>query len=329
MKNYGRSAVSEFLDDRIVFRNLIPADPRLPSLDALRGEAGLPDDLTPRKNDPEYAWVVAGLLRRARWMDSPGTAIRRLVYLGDTRLSDGSAFTNLCQAGGWCGAVFICSEAAKSPASLETVAVASGQALFLANRWSMLSDLDRELAAQGCAVDEATAVVIDLDKTAIGARGRNAAVIDQARVEAVRETVAELLGAAFDLGSFQAAYDQLNQVEFHPFTADNQDYLAYICLILGSGLHDLPEVIESVRGGKLASFAQFIAGVDARRSMLPPGLQAIHEEIYARVQEGDPTPFKAFRRNEYQATIGRMGRMGDDTPVDTLLAYEIVITQEV
>jgi len=172
-------------------------------------------------------------------------------------------------------------------------------------------------------------VVVDLDKTALGARGRNAHTIDAARVQAVKETVAGVLGAGFNQASFQQAYDLLNQPEFHSFTADNQDYLAYICLVLGSGLYKLEEVVAQVRAGRLVTFAEFIRRVDEQRQTLGTGLVDIHTQIYANVQAGDPTPFKAFRRNEYRLTVGKMGYLPDDTPLETLLKDEIVLTQEV
>jgi hypothetical protein len=172
-------------------------------------------------------------------------------------------------------------------------------------------------------------VIVDLDKTAIGARGRNSHVIDQARIEAVRQTVESLLGEAFDLQRFLFSYNQLNQPEFHPFTADNQDYLAYICLILGSGLYDVEKIMREVRGRRLLSFRQFIDQVETHKSQLAPSLQAIHESIYANVQAGDPTPFKAFRYHEYQLTVQRMGWLPDSTPLDVLLREEIVLTHEV
>ena len=112
-------------------------------------------------------------------------------------------------------------------------------------------------------MDENTAVILDLDKTTLGARGRNDHVIDAARVAAVRLTVGALLGDAFDADKFQVAYDQLNQPEFHPFTADNQDYLAYICLIVGSGLLDRETLVDDVRAGRMAGFVPFIRAVDA------------------------------------------------------------------
>lgn len=328
MKIYGRTAVSEFLGDRVVYRNLAPADDRLPALADFRAEIGLPGGRIPRKSEPDYARAIVHLLRQARALDAPGVALERLIFIGDTRLNDGTAFANICQAGGWPGLAFIGSETADPP-RVEVVPVAAGQALYLANRWTALADFDRYCAEQGFPVDEATAVVVDLDKTALGARGRNAHVIDQARVLAVHHTVARLLGGAFDEAAFRTAYDQLNQVEFHPFTSDNQDYLAYICLILGSGLVDLATLVEDVRAGRMASFKQFIAWVEEQADVLAPGLAGIHRDIFGNVQAGDPTPFKVFRRNEYRTTIERLGRLDDSAPVEALLADEIVITQEV
>ena len=200
---------------------------------------------------------------------------------------------------------------------------------YLANRWAALDEFGRYAAAHGFPLEESTAVIVDIDKTALGARGRNGQVIDAARVQAVHHTVAALLGSAFDPQAFRTAYDLLNQPEFHPFTADNQDYLAYICLILGSGLYRLENIVDEVRGGRLASFEQFIAQVDARQGNLAPQLAEIHTQIYANVQQGDPTPFKSFRHNEYLTTIRCFGALDDDAPLEARLNQEILVTQEV
>ena len=192
-----------------------------------------------------------------------------------------------------------------------------------------MADFDRFRHGRGVPIDERTAVIVDLDKTAVGARGRNDHVIDGARVEAVRRTVGDLLGDDFDLEGFQIAYKQLNQPEFHPFTADNQDYLAYICLILGSDLYAPDSLIAEVRAGRLKSFEQFIANVDGRAGELSAELRRTHESVYNRVRQGDPTPFKVFRYNEYRTTVERMGCAADATPALERLDEEIVITQEV
>lgn len=333
MKIFGKSNVAEYLGDFIVFRNLMPLDKRLPKLSELRSKLGLSPNEIPRKHELSYARVIVELLREARRLDEPKAEIKRLVFIGDTRMSDGGAFDNICQIAGWEGIIFIGSENAQT-FEFESVLTPTGQSMVLSNRWSALNEseeynLRRYCAVRGFPIDEATAVIVDLDKTALGARGRNSAVIDQARVEAVRQTVESLLGEAFDRDSFLSSYNQLNQPEFHPFTADNQDYLAYICVILGSGLYDPEKIVREVRGKRLLSFRQFIDQVETHKAQLVPSLQAIHESIYANVQAGDPTPFKAFRYQEYRLTVQRMGWLPDTTPLDVLLREEIVLTQEV
>jgi hypothetical protein len=329
MKTYGRTSVHEFLGDFVVYRNLIPLDERLPTLDDVREQADVPEGVTPRKSQPAYARVIVQLLRAARAVDAPEAApeIKRLIYVGDTRLNDGTAFANIAHAGDWLGLAFIASEKDES-AKPEILEQADGT-LYLANRWADIETFEQFCRERDFPIDEQAAIIVDLDKTAVGARGRNDHVINQARVEAVRRTVEDLLGDAFDPVAFQTAYDELNQTEYHPFTTDNQDYLAYICLILGSGLYQLEPLAERVREGELASFEQFIGEVDERADDLVSSLREIHNRVYERVQGGDPTPFKAFRYNEFYATVERMGCLDDEASVEALLADEIVITQEV
>jgi hypothetical protein len=327
LKCFGRTTVGEFLGDSIVFRGLEPADTRLPGLTSLQPSLGLLPGRVPRKSETDYARVVVSILQEARKLEAPQTALQRLIFLGDTRMSDGTAFTNMCQVGGWPGIAFIGSEDSQPP-KVELLSQEGG-ILYLSNRWANLDEFDRYCAGHGFPVDENTAIVVDMDKTTLGARGRNAKVIDAVRVQAVRETVAELMGPDFNEAAFRRAYEILVQVEFHPFTSDNQDYLAYICLILASGLYDLESILAQVRSGELESFQQFIRQVDAQSSHLGPHLAEIHRRIYANVRLNDPTPFKAFRRNEYRITVSRMGFLSDESPVERLLQEEILITQEV
>jgi hypothetical protein len=321
---YGLTTLHEILGDFVVYRNLIPADDRLPSVVEIGKQLGLAVNGLPRKAEPEYGHVVAEMLRRARALDLPGATIRRSIYIGDTQMNDGTAFRNLCAAGGWPGWAFIGRDAMDRPPQVQI----EGD-LYVANRWSALPDFVRFVEDEGFALDEATAVVIDVDKTAIGARGRNDRVINAARVEGVKRTVADLLGPDFGEDAFQVAYDELNRSTYHPFTADNQDYLAYICLMLGTELFDLDALIDHVKAGSMRHFADLIAAVQGRRSELAgTGLESIHDDVWQRVQAGDPTPFKAFRYNEYLTTIARFGDLPGAT-VDELLAQRIVITQEV
>jgi hypothetical protein len=329
VKICGMSALSDFLEDRIVYRNLRPADDRLISLGGLGKKLGLPSDSIPRKNEHDYARVVVEILKHARQLTIPGTAIRRVVFLGDTRLLDSTAFANICIAGGWPGIAFIGSEN-PNPPKVETETVREGQTLYLSNRWADLDALFRESVANAnFPIDEHTALLIDMDKTALGARGRNAAVIDNARVAAVEETVASFLADLFNAKEFRTAYDLLVQTEFHIFTGDNQDYLAYVCLILGSGLEPLDRLVKRIRAEEIRTFHQFILEIDARKSELPAALQSIHKKIWANVRAGDPTPFKAFRYNEFRTTTAHMGCLADSASLGEFLSGEILLTREV
>ena len=325
MNTHGRTSLFEFLGDMVVFRNLEPLDPCLPRLSDLRPEVGLPPDHIPRKAEPDYARVMAHLLRTARALSRPDVEIARLLYIGDTRLLDGTAFRNIKAQGRWPGWAFIASEKMDEPKKVEL----EGD-LYLVNRWAAMVGFFAFLREQGFPLDAATAVVVDIDKTAIGARGRNDKVIDQARVAAARETAAATLGDAFREAVFREAYDTLNRPAYHPFTADNQDYLAYVCLTLGAGLYDLSALLADVESGRVACFSQFIEMID---ECLGPrvhrGVAALHRQVYANVRRGDPTPFKAFRYREYEATVARMGQAQPGLAVDELLRREIVITQEV
>jgi hypothetical protein len=201
--------------------------------------------------------------------------------------------------------------------------------LMIANRWRCLEDWLVWVRREGLAGDERTAVLVDIDKTCIGARGRNDKVIDGARVAAVRQTMEEVLGGGFDERAFLAVYDRLCQPEYHPFTADNQDYLAYISLMVMGEIVPVGEFWSEIEAGYLTGFLQFISLCDTRRQRMSAGLGQVHAEVIANVRQGDPTPFKTFRFREYFATVSRMDFLSDDTPRAELLANEITITEEV
>ena len=327
MKKYGRTSVSEFLGDFIVYRNLVPVDLRLPPLPEISESLGLMEGVIPRKTTFEYARVITYLVEQARKLDNPGSHIKRIAFIGDTRLNDGTAFLNICNSGKWPGIAFIASEQ-KEPLKYEIDQKEAGT-LFLANRWEALAEFNLFCQRREFRIDEHSAVLIDLDKTTLGARGRNDRVIDQVRLEAAAQTVGGLLGEENDPESFQTAYLHLNQTEFHAFTQDNQDYLVYICLMIGIGLFDLESLVVDVNSGRMATFDKFLVNIDQRKDELSGKLRSIHDDLTSRVQQGDPTPFKEFRYVEYKTTTARMGQMDASTPVDELLAQEITITQEV
>lgn len=314
----------DLLGDLVVFRDLNAMDPRIPGFDQAWPEMGLSGPARPRKQDPAYAQALAWLLRRGRSLNGVRDQLAELVYLGDTALADANAFRNVRGAGGWRGWAFIAAERD------ETLHVDIKDGVFVANRWNALAEFASWLLGEGATLDARTAVILDIDKTALGARGRNDAAIDRARITAIEATVAETLGLAFDQEVFRSAYVAINTPKHHPFTADNQDYLAYICLIISAGCRSLAGVLEDVNSGRLKGFGQFIAEVHGMRSRLPnAALQTLHDDIYARVQADDATPFKAFRRREYRETVSRMGHLPDDIPLARRLVEEICLTREV
>ena len=328
MRVYGRGRIQHFLGDLIVYRNLIPLDRRLPGLPDLRRELEIPTGVTPRKTSPEYARVIGRILELAQEMRGVRSPLERLLYIGDTRVNDGTAFINLLASGGWNGAAFICEEKTGEEERREKEEVPGGTILSC-NRWAALASFNSYCAKEAIPIDEQTAVVIDIDKTAIGARGRNDHAIDEVRLLAMRRTARELLGDAFHEEEFQVDYARLNQSLYHPFTTDNQDYLAYACLILQSGAVTHDELFRALDEGELTEFTQFLSLVDYRKENLSPPLRQVHDSVHDAFLRGNPTPFPDFRHNEYKVTVEHMGHLKDETPAVRLLQEEIVITREV
>jgi hypothetical protein len=323
-RSSGLASLHDIWGDFLIYRRLEPVDPRLPSFAELRPLLGLEEKELPRKADREYGCLVAELLRRARRLDLPGRSLKRLIYIGDTQMNDATAFANICEAGQWPGRAFIGRDEMTRPPQIQVQG-----ALTLANRWSALFDFIEGLPGQGFGLDEATAVVIDMDKTAIGAKGRNDKVIDRVRLESIRRTLADCLGPEFDEQAFETAYSELGKPIYHPFTADNQDYLAYICLMLGAGLCGLEELRRAVSNGTMRGFNDFILRTDGLRAALGrTGLEPLHDEVRSCFRRGDPTAFKKFRFNEFLATSACFGGQPAE-PVEQALDKRIAITEEV
>jgi hypothetical protein len=318
-----RATLHTTLGDFVVYRNLEPADERLRGLTEIWPEVSLPSYRIPRKLEPDYATTVVHFLDQAQALRLPNRPLKRLLYIGDTVMNDGTAITNLGRHRPILG--IICTER-----SGEAKKVNISQGVMTSNRWGALRDFVPFVAKEGFPFDQETAAIIDLDKTAMGARGRNDGAIDTARVEAVRRTMAEALGNQFDVKRFRVIYDELNQPPYHPFTADNQDYLAYICLMVGGGVYDYETLLADLAAGRLSTFAQFVELCAERlQDRDSSELLPVHQEVYANFKRGDPTPFKSFRYREYEETVARMDSLPTEADPTKLLAEEIVITREV
>jgi hypothetical protein len=319
---YRRKSLADFLGDRVAYRNLIPAAPTLPRLESFWQEVGLDGPRAPRKTEPRYAAVVYRFLQAAQAQRGQ-PPLERLLFVGDTLMNDGTAAKNLgdhlpvrC---------FIGADRVAQPEQLNTDGY-----LMKANRWQGLAHFLAWVQAEGFALDARTALLLDLDKTTHGGRGRNDHAIDQARINAVRRTVEEVLGETFDEVAFRrTVYDRLNKPDYHPFTADNQDYKAYISLMVAGQVYPPDCFWDDLEAGRLTGFKQFVTVCDARQGSMSAGLLAAHREVISYMAQGDPTPFKSFRFREYHATISLIDYLPEDTSEADLLAHEIVITGEV
>ncbi len=317
-----KATLADFIGDTLTYRNMEPMQPNMQSLHTAWREIGLDHYYVPRKTQPEYATVLVYYLRQAQALRGVSKPLERLLFIGDTFVLDGSAARNVGKHLPLLG--FIGAERAQQPAQVEI----QGD-LMVANRWAALEDFLQWVRRSGVPFDERTALLVDLDKTFIGARGRNDKPIDEARVQAVYNTMYAALGDNLDRKAFRSFYDALNPPQYHAFTADNQDYLAYVCLMVMGSVCPAEELWQDLQGGTLTSFTQFVERCDARQARMSDALREAHAEVRRGLEAEDPTPFKAFRRREYLETIARMDALPDDTAETDLLTREILITAEV
>lgn len=327
LKNFGRISLSELFGERIIYRNLEPMDRSLRGLSRAYHEMGLSDNRIPRKQESGYAKAALWLVEetQARRHQPP---IRELLFIGDSKYTDAQSFLNLRKRSGWRGACFIGVEDVTAEPALTAD---SETHVYTSNRWALLAKWVEALLDAGMLLNERTAVIVDIDKTAIGARGRNDAVIDEARLEGIYRALNAVLGEHFDRVAFERHYTELNQSTYHGLTSDNQDYLGYICLVINAGLISFDEVVDRVQNGSLNEFAQFVRWVDSRVKSGSAGerVRQAHEAVSTSVRMGDPTPFKRFRRQELVTTLEHMGNLPDSSDVYDLLEREITITSEV
>lgn len=318
------SALTDVFGDLVIYRDMNAMDVRLPRYGEAWHEMGMAGPNPPRKLDMDYAQALAWLLTRAQTIAGPRRPpLSEIFYFGDTLLNDGGAFRNLRSLTGWPGWCFIGSE------KDQELQITGEDGLYQANRWIALADFLSQAEAEGAAIDQRTVAIVDIDKTAIGARGRNDKAIDRARLAAIEATLSEAVGAAFKRDEFLQVYAVLNTPKYHSFTADNQDNVAYICLMLSAGVVDLDAVLAQVNAQELTDSRQFMAHINNLRGELTPQVRSLHDDIYARTLAGDLTPFKAFRRREYRETVDRMGHLPPDTHLGQRLIEEICITREV
>ncbi len=325
---FGRGRLSDLFGDFVIYRSLEPLDARLPGFKVAQRHVGLAGAACPRKQEKAYASVATWIVEQAQQVRGSKERLHEMLYVGDTLYNDSQAFRNMVSVSGWRGACFIGAERSEQTPA----ATIEAGAIYSANRWSALGEWAHWLRSEGgMRLDGSTAVIVDIDKTALGAKGRNDRVIDNARLCGAYATMTSLLGEGVNIDEFEKYYSELNRTRYHNVTEDNQDYLAYICVVLSTGLVSFEELMREVHNGSIDNFEQFIRQVESRMmtSTYSEALRQAHDSVIMSVRNGDPTPFKRFRRQEFICTIERMGNLPDDAGVDTILAEEITLTQEV
>lgn len=325
---FGRARLADFFGDLVIYRNLEPLDRRLKGLKTSSHKMNVLPDRVPRKQDPEYAKAALWFSEQAQKLRRGAPKLSELLFIGDTLYNDGQAYHNMREHSGWQGSCFIGADRpGESPAlsHLENDIVSG-------NRWTYITDWVAHALEQGLHLDKRTVAIVDIDKTALGAKGRNDHVIDTARLEGIYRTMDDVLGSDFNRADFEKQYAELNRARYHFLTEDNQDYLAYICLVLNTRLIEYSDMLSEIESKSLDSFEQFLRWVDSRMMINPlsgESLRQVHEAVVTSVRNGDPTPFKRFRRQEFITTVERMGQLSDDASVEQILAEEITLTQEV
>jgi hypothetical protein len=273
----------------------------LPRLAELRACLGLPENTLPRKRDADYGRVVFELLKRAQAQRSD-LLLDVILVVGDTD-NDRRMAAHLRTASSLPVYAFI---GADKPDQEPGYSWQGDTAT--ATRWALLDDWRKQVAWQhapesGVLPWGQTALLLDIDKTLLGPRGRYDDQINEARAEAAFRVAQVLFGDDLSEEGFSTLYNTLCGSEFHVLTLDNQDYVVYITLLLASGILPVSEFVAGMNNDTLSNFSRLLEAVTPR---IPAPLVSLHAEIRTLHEAGDPTPFKAFRRTELAATAARM-----------------------
>jgi hypothetical protein len=287
--------IADLTADRVVYRDLIPCDPNLPGRTTLLRDLSLPETLKPRKREMAYAQILAALAQIVQHQRH-GADLQTLLVIGDTE-NDRQLTLNLQRLPGLHAVGFIGVDDPESPAQITETG-----GLTHANRWRLIDTWMHQLEQNG--IDwKRSAVLIDIDKTLLGPRGRSGEAIDAARSEGALQVAHELLGTSIDIAAFQNFYTDVCRSEWHPLTTDNQDYVVLIALMALSGTLDLAHLRSKIASERIPTMTELL---ETAIQQDVPLLNALFREMQHLIAAGDPTPFKQFRQAELDATVARM-----------------------
>ena len=136
MEQFGLVSLSEFLDDRFVYRDLQPVDPRYQGYNQCAQQFGLDPAAIPCKTDSVYnkiaVWIVDYMQEQVS-----DEEVEELLVIGDSRITDGSAFQGMTAYAGWAGSCTLTSagaaESVAGAAVVSSVGAAEPQATAKAN----------------------------------------------------------------------------------------------------------------------------------------------------------------------------------------------------
>jgi len=317
-----RAKLSDVMGQRVIYRNLAPVMPGLAGLRDLWQQVGLDRYVIPRKTSMEYARIVWLILQDAQRLRGEAHPLERVLLIGDSARNDGAVARNMGQEHP--ARAFIGLDTLSEPRRIEV----DGE-MMTANRWDALAEMVAWLDNSGFACDERTVILVDIDKTIIGARGRNDRIIDLARVRAAERTASGAIGADLDVQAFRNLYARLNRPECHWLTEDNQDYVAYLSVLVAGGVCPEETFWEMMSERRFTDILGFCGWFESCAERMPPRLLTAHREVCEGLAQQDPTPFKSFRKDEFLETIALMDVLPDDADASLVLNSEIVITAEV
>ncbi len=301
---YKRGKLSDIFGNRLVFRELNPVGNSLPQFPEIKTALSLTK--LPRKKDKEYAKALYYIFSKAG-------NFNKVFYIGDTLMSDASVIENFSEFPDIEMFGIITREG-------ETDTIEFRKNFLLNGRWANLERAFSICEEKVFRADERTVLIIDIDKTAIGARGRNDRAIDKARIDAIRELAEEIFGEINE-EKFSKAYQIANRKEFFYITEDNQDIVSLLAFFIYDGAVSETEL----SGGKFETAKELIEKVSVRNSVL----KKYAETVLKNIEEKNPTAFPEFRKKEFLKTIARADFLPDETPIAKLLSEEITITGEV
>ena len=306
---YKRDNLNTIFENYIVFRELNPLREELPSFSELKKQLKL--DFLPRKKDPEYAKVLSFLFKKIGDFE-------KVIYFGDTYLNDGSVIKNLTELNEYKVFGVITEEREQDYIKFK------GN-MILNTKWRNLLPILEILEKRDLLLDEKTIVVIDIDKTFIGARGRNNKAIDKARTDAITSIIKDALGE-IEEDRFDYIYSRLNRRSLHSFTGDNQDIVAIMSILFYGDYYALGRFIREFYAGNWREPLEFFNTIT-----IPPNDKAykLLEEVKENLLKKNPTAFPTFREKEFNCTIKRMDFLPDVSDARKLLNEEILITKEV